>query len=328
MLQAGGGDDVMLGGPGRDSVFGYSGSQDLTRETRDVLRGGRGHDFMWSGSGPDSLFGGAGDDTLYGSHAGQTLRGGDGHDLLAGALGDDDLVGGRGIDLVSFACADGSSDGCDDPMRVDLAAGRATGRGDDALQGIEGIRGSDGRDVLLGNGKRNVFVVTPGDVVRGRAGSDVVAFEDISEFGETRGAVVDLARNTARWRDVDTRIVSIERVIGTLLDDTLLGDSGPNVLFGWYGEDTIRARRGDDLLAGELSPFGVPFIRHLLTHYDPRDGHSRDALFGGPGDDRLFGDRDDDRLDGGSGRNHNNGGDGTDACVRPRPARSVDCETG
>ena len=139
--------------------------------------------------------------------------------------------------------------------------------------------------------------------------------------------MVDLVKNTARWRDVDTGIVSIENVVGTLLDDTLLGDRGRNVLFGWYGEDTIRGRRGRDLLAGELGPRDVPFLRHLQPYWDPRRGHGRDALFGGAGDDRLFGGLFDDRLDGGSGRNRNDGGPGTDACVRPGPARSRNCET-
>ncbi len=90
-LNGGGGNNTLIG-------VGYSGA--LT------LNGLGGNDVMWGGTGLNSILGGAGNDHLYGNARNDSLDGGNGNDQLFGGLGNDSLNGGSGVDLLWF---DGTS---------------------------------------------------------------------------------------------------------------------------------------------------------------------------------------------------------------------------
>jgi hypothetical protein len=75
----GGGDDLLIGGPGPDGPAGGPG--------HDVMVGFGGPDFMNGNGGADELDGGGGSDTLYGDDGGDSLRGGGDRDKLYGGLG-------------------------------------------------------------------------------------------------------------------------------------------------------------------------------------------------------------------------------------------------
>ena len=66
---------------------------------------------------------------------------------------------------------------------------------------------------------------------------------------------------------VDT-LVSIEHVVGSAFNDTLVGDTGANRLEGGAGHDSLRGGSGNDTLIG---------------------GSGNDTLDGGPGNDRFEG---------------------------------------
>lgn len=109
-----------------------------------------------------------GDDTLHGGPGNDRLLGGPGNDLLLGSAGNDVLDGGEGRDTVSFIKAPRG-------IRADLAAGTAVGWGNDRLERVENLVGSDYDDVLLGDGGPNRLEGRGGsDILRGRAGSDVL----------------------------------------------------------------------------------------------------------------------------------------------------------
>ena len=83
-------DDVLLGGPGADT-----------------LRGRDGNDVLWglrqaglTSALPDVIDAGAGDDTVYGGPGPQRISGGDGDDFLEGGLGENVIRGGAGADTV------------------------------------------------------------------------------------------------------------------------------------------------------------------------------------------------------------------------------------
>lgn len=76
-----GGDDVVTGGDGMDTLYGSGGN--------DQLRGGLGDDFLVGGGGDDYVQGGAGDDLLRGRSGMDTLEGGAGADILLGQEGAD-----------------------------------------------------------------------------------------------------------------------------------------------------------------------------------------------------------------------------------------------
>jgi hypothetical protein len=83
-------DDVLLGGPGADTLRGLGGN--------DVLWGLR--QAGLSSLLPDVIDSGPGDDTVYGGPGPQRISGGDGDDFLEGGIGDGTISGGAGNDTI------------------------------------------------------------------------------------------------------------------------------------------------------------------------------------------------------------------------------------
>lgn len=189
------------------------------------------------------LEGGRGDDTLVGGRDGDFLVGGTGHDLLDGGRGSDDEA------------AVGGSIG----VEVDLTNGTATGEGHDTLAGIEDVAGSQADDTITGDAKANEIEGGAGDdVLSGGDGDDYFLDNsgddhadggegtDIIDFWPGPGVTVDLASGIASTAQTSFTLASIEWVGGSSFDDTLIGDAGPNLLFGWYGNDELIGSDGDD----------------------------------------------------------------------------------
>jgi Ca2+-binding RTX toxin-like protein len=129
-------DDVLLGGPGSDT-----------------LRGRGGNDVLWglrqaglTSALPDVLDGGAGDDTIYGGPGPQRISGGPGDDFLEGGVGDGSISGGSGDDTIRLRGAG--------TVRVDAGAGR------DTIFARGGARAT----IRCGSG-RDVATVDAGDTV-------------------------------------------------------------------------------------------------------------------------------------------------------------------
>lgn len=125
----------------------------------DRLEGGEGDDVLNDGAGNDTLSGGGGDDGLTNSQGRDHLRGGNGNDLLVSNSIDrhDRLVGGAGKDNASFAQMPHSSDHPDGVRaEADGTAQRihkdGKGYGPKARISVEDLEGSEGDDVLIGNG--------------------------------------------------------------------------------------------------------------------------------------------------------------------------------
>jgi streptogramin lyase len=93
------GDDVILGGPGADSISALGGNDRICMGAGDdTVAGGPGDDRIGGGTGRDTLSGGAGADTLLGNGGADRLEGGRGADLLDGGDGVDTLRGGPQAD--------------------------------------------------------------------------------------------------------------------------------------------------------------------------------------------------------------------------------------
>jgi Ca2+-binding RTX toxin-like protein len=184
------------------------------------------------------------------------------------------------------------------------------------LSSIEGVRGGESKDVLLGSQGPNIFYLgnnsifvdnerryLEGDVIKGRGGRDTL--KPVECCGPLR---VDLVNGEARRPPADkpAKISSIEIVIGTKSSDVLRGDEHANTLRGRGRDDIISGRGGDDRLAG---------------------GTGSDELGGGAGRDVLSGGSGADNLGGGSGRDRNYGGSGRDRCTSPASgALATSCE--
>jgi hypothetical protein len=152
---------TLLAAPGTGTASAQAGPAcTITGTARnDVLRGT---------AGPDVLCGLGGNDTLIGLGADDVLLGGPGNDTLDGGPGNDRADGGAGSDLADYSTAGA-------PVRVDLAAGTATGAGTDTVTGVENVTGGPGADRLAGDGAANRLDGGPGsDVVTAGPGNDTV----------------------------------------------------------------------------------------------------------------------------------------------------------
>jgi Ca2+-binding RTX toxin-like protein len=143
------------------------------------------------------------DDRLTGDDAGNVVSGLDGNDVLEGAEGDDTLAGGTGTDTADYGGAAKS-------VVVDLAAGTATGAGNDTLSEVEDVNGTSFHDEIRGGASANVLQGLDGnDEIRGAEGPD--------------------------------------RVIGGDGNDSLFGGQGRDRLEGGSGKDRLKGGKGKDV---------------------------------------------------------------------------------
>ncbi|WP_063344665.1 calcium-binding protein [Vibrio jasicida] len=110
----------------------------------ELLKGGRGDDWLDGGAGVDELKGGKGDDVIIGGSGADEVRGGKGNDTIAYDADDTLIRGGKGFDVLVANEKDG-------PIDIDMSKGQDA----DNIKGIEAVIGtsSDQDSVTLTLGK-------------------------------------------------------------------------------------------------------------------------------------------------------------------------------
>lgn len=233
-----------------------------------ALSGTDANELILGGAGRDSLQGLAGHDLLLGGVGNDRIYGGDGDDILIGGAGDDTLDGGAGFDTASF---DGATSG----VRVELAAGRATGS-IDTLASIESVLGSQFADRLdaTGFGTSGANVGSGGssfNQFEGGGGNDTligngetrISFQNASRrdgLSTGDGIFVDLSIGVSYAIDaqgpaVGTDTIShVTSVRGSIFDDQLLGSDRWEIFEGRAGNDRISGRGGQDIARYDVSP--------------------------------------------------------------------------
>ncbi|MDJ0712964.1 MAG: calcium-binding protein [Prochloraceae cyanobacterium] len=265
-----------------------------------IVNGTNRDDRLFGTSGADTVNGFAGNDLLVGRNGNDRLNGGGGNDILNGGFGINTLNGGAGFDRVTYNFFNGG-------VNVDLRTGVTTSPGNinlrDRLISIEDIVGSSGNDRLIGNNADNdLFGVNGNDILNGFGGEDILsggngndrlfggegndtlnggfgvdtfnggAGFDLVNYNFFNGKVnVDLRTGVATFPGNTTlteRLISIEDVIGSGGNNSLIGNNLDNDLFGVKGNDRLIGLDGDDRLNG---------------------GEGNDTLNGGFGVDTLNG---------------------------------------
>ncbi len=352
VLAGSAGDDTLLGGAGNDTLYGDG---RIAPDTHDT-----------GGSGPittttdaSGLF----DPTLVSFD-----------DTLDGGAGNDILDGGAGTDTASFASAtEGVQVGLG-PSGNGFAFHELSGE-EDQLYSIENVTGSafsdfingndganvlnggDGGDALFGRGGDDELIGGNGDdFLRGSDGADTLnggaGWDRVSSFVAlpTAGITFNLniqgvAQDTGQGMDT---LIGIEHASGTVLGDTLIGDSASNWLWdgsdglagggtgndnlsGGGGDDLIETGGGDDILSGgtgidtlsflgghvETSSAGVTYSLALqgaaqATEQGSMTTSGFENVSGSLYDDLLTGDVMDNILAGDLGSDSLSGGDGND----------------
>ncbi|HAA51555.1 MAG TPA: hypothetical protein DCE43_17685, partial [Planctomycetaceae bacterium] len=209
LVQAGGGDDVVVGsslsdrvwagagndvidtGAGDDWINGQSGADIVNGgEGRDSFLGGGGHDEFTGGSDDDFAQGNSGNDVLHGGSGDDRLNGSGGDDVLAGEDGDDRMLAGAGRDSMAGGAGNDFLSGQGGADRLDGGSGRdrlkggigsdvlSGGADDDRLMGEDGddvLDGGDGNDLLRGQGGNDTLTGSLGDdLINGGDGDDRV----------------------------------------------------------------------------------------------------------------------------------------------------------
>ena len=268
----------VTGGRGDDRLAGDDKPEDA-QGGNNILRGGIGADTLYGGSGDDTLYGDGvpehapasdGDDTLYGGPGNDTLNGGAGDDTLIGGAGGDSFTGGVGEDTVSYEKA------VNEKVTVNLAltAGLApTDRNNPSHSDgdyfpnsdVENVIGSPRGDTIDGNGDDNkIWGMDGADTVRTYGGDDTIdggvdgdnidggADEDTVTY-EKSDAGVRVSLVTGRGEDGHAEgdtLSNVENLIGSDHDDRLYGSTGANKLWGGGDDDIIEADLGDDTVEG------------------------------------------------------------------------------
>ena len=256
--------EVVVGGAGDDRLVGHDGANEL-----------------WGRGGDDVLVGGASDDRLEGESGDDRLEGGYHADLLNGGPGGADTVDyswhsytdtSTGEVFGVTATLDGGAD--DGNHGLDFSA---TGEQflDTVGTDVENLDGSDGPDLLSGDGDPNrllgaaghddVLGAAGGDVVDGQAGEDTLDPGlgtdlirggdgiDLASYAGRPTAVylsLDNTANDGALGEADNIVGTIENLTGGSAADLLVGNGLENRLVGAGGDDTLEGRLGSDTVVG------------------------------------------------------------------------------
>ena len=112
----------------------------------------------------------------------------------------------------------------------------------------------------------------------------------------------------------DSGIVEVS-IVGGSGDDIITGHSGDDTIAGGYGDDVVYAGDGDDRFDDSATNNGNDTLNMGAGDDTAIGGDGNDIIDGGSGDDTLLGEDDDDIITGGSGNDTIRGGSGDDIVI-------------
>lgn len=231
VVNAGGGNDRIVGGAGSNDVGGGDGD--------DRILAGDGYGNLYGAAGDDLLVGGNFADVLQGGDDADRLRGGDGNDQLYGDDGDDVLDGGTGADVME------GGDGAD-VFIVDNARDQVVETG---LNETDTVIASVNFDLTRTYSVENLELRGAAHIGSGNA-------RDNRIDGAGRS-------DTLSGLDGDDRLdgkIGNDKIDGGEGNDTLIGGAGRDALTGGGGADAFRFAAGDSgstrATADKIADFG------------------------------------------------------------------------
>jgi Ca2+-binding RTX toxin-like protein len=206
------------------------------------------------------------DNYIYGTNNNDTLNGTANRDIIYAYLGNDTVNANGGNDDVY-------GDG-----------------------GMDSLNGNQGNDRLFGGDDNDWLAGGEGaDMLDGGWGTDTATY-----FDATQAIFINLATNETLGGSLGDTFFSIENIIASQHNDTVLGNADANYINGNGGDDFVDGASGNDHLKGTGGT-------DVLI-----GGLGRDYLDGGVHNDELFGNEDDDEIHGYDGDDLIEGGHGAD----------------
>jgi Ca2+-binding RTX toxin-like protein len=272
--------------------------------------------------------------TLAGNAASNLLDGGAGADAMAGGAGDDTYIVDNVGDAVVEALASGT-----DTIRSSVSYGLSANVENLTLTGVAAIDGlgNDLANTLTGNSANNVLDGKAGaDSMAGDAGDDTYVVDSAGDaVAESASAGLDIVLSSVTYSlaaNVEnltlTGASSID-AIGNELANSLVGNSGNNLLDGRIGADTMLGGAGNDSyvvddngdvvieFAGEGFDQVSASINYVLARQVEQLSLTGSAIraTGNDLDNLLFGNSLANDLDGAAGADAMSGGAGDDRYV-------------
>ncbi len=280
VIDAKGGDDIVLGGAGVEWIYGGEGA--------DTIYGNGGDDRIVAGAGIDTVHGGPGMDTVYSTDMADTTIDDDYEIVLSpteavaqsGPVATDDWVWVEVSATARVDVLDNDHDPNEDLDIWTLAVTAAPASGSARVVTVP-ERGVAVEYTAAASGGQDSFVYEICDTLGACAEARVSVMVGLSGC-----TIVGTSRaETLRGTPGD------DVICGLGGGDILSGGGGNDILVGGDGADALFGGDGDDLIAG---------------------GPGADVLYGGGGSDELWGGAGDDELYGGSGGDRIWGGEGSD----------------
>jgi Ca2+-binding RTX toxin-like protein len=341
--------DVVVDGGGTDSVQASanytltdaSGVEWLMLSGSATLGGGNSLDnTIVGGVGSDSLFGGDGNDSVFGGNGNNMLNGGVGNDTLLGGSGNDlyivDAVGDVVVDgggtnsvqsSVDYTLSDASG------MEWLILSGSATLGGGNSLDntivggaGSDSLFGGDGNDSVFGGTGNNTLNGGVGnDILVGGSGNDyyvIDSFNDVITEALDGGTDSIEASITGYTLNGNAEVLILGGTVaegrGNSLNNTLIGNSVTNTLYGGEGDDYYIIDSQYDVIIESLNG-GNDTVYINFNGYIPHAnveniicGDGVDINVGNSSNNFLIGNSTDNTLDGGVGVDTLWGGSGND----------------
>ncbi|MCK9372548.1 MAG: hypothetical protein M0P91_05075 [Sulfuricurvum sp.] len=241
-LNGGVGADTMKGGSGNDTYIVDNAGDVVTENSNegvDTVQSGISYtlgdnleNLTLIGTAALNATGNILNNTLIGNAGNNLLNGGVGADTMKGGIGNDTYV----VDNISDIVTENTNEGID---TVQSSVSHTLSDNVEYLQltGTANINGT-------GNALNNLMYANGGNnILNGGAGVDTLAYSTA-----TAGVSVNLSLSTAQitgGSGSDT-VLNFENLSGSIYNDTLIGNSGANILNGGMGADTMKGGLGND----------------------------------------------------------------------------------
>ena len=295
VIDAKGGNDVILGGAGVDLIYTGAGA--------DTIYADGGSDHIDAGAGTDVVYGGSGFDTVYSTDLADTVHDDPGGSELVvvpavmvehtGPVTSDAW---HYVDVSETVTIDVLANDYDINEDLDAATLRIARQ---PTAGTAAVESSADYGPAI--------EYTAAD----EGGTDSFVYEVCDRLGACATAEVTVMVGTTGCTIVGTD--GSDTLNGTPGDDVICGLGGDDTIYGLGGDDTIVGGNGNDsLYGGDATLIGATDGDDLLWGGSGDDtlygGNGTDTVYGGAGDDTLYGNRRDDRIYGGTGNDTAVGG--------------------